>query len=234
MKRTSDIVEGFSERALIAGIGGIVGLAGAGLFFAYGGGAMKGLAIVLLLAGLVGVGYAGYLLAQIRKVEHFDVICSFCQGKNMLSEPPTKDFTCSQCHRLVPVQNGAILPVQQVRCGFCNELNFYSAKTEVLLCESCNHDIPISRGDDGPVRKSVFAVESDDRLYELKLVGVGKKEEELTQALQQMLALNRNQVKQMLQELPVVLLVGIPKKKAEMLSAQLSIHEGITEYTPVG
>lgn len=233
MKKASDVVEGFSEKALIAGIGGIVGLAGAGLFFSYGGGGLKGLAIVLLIAGVAGISYAIYLMTQIRKVEHFDIICSFCKAKNMLAEPPTKDFTCSQCYRLIPIIDGRALPVQQVRCGYCNELNWYSEKTQVLLCESCNHDIPINRGDDSPVRKSVFAVESDDRLYELRLVGVGKKEEDLINALQHILALNRNQVKQMLEELPVTLLVGIPRKKAEMLAAQISVHDGVTEYQPV-
>ena len=41
-----------------------------------------------------------------------------------------------------------------------------------------------------------------------------------------MLAMNRNQVKQMLEEAPVVLLTGIPKKKAELLKAQIEMHHG--------
>jgi hypothetical protein len=48
-----------------------------------------------------------------------------------------------------------------------------------------------------------------------------------------MLALNRNQVKQMLEELPVTLLTGIPRRKAEMLKAQLTIHDGIAEMVPI-
>jgi hypothetical protein len=48
-----------------------------------------------------------------------------------------------------------------------------------------------------------------------------------------MLALNRNQVKQMLDELPVTMLTGITKKKAEMLQAQLSIHDGEAEIRPI-
>jgi hypothetical protein len=36
-------------------------------------------------------------------------------------------------------------------------------------------------------------------------------------------------VKQMLDELPVTMLTGITKKKAEILQVQLSIHDGISE-----
>jgi hypothetical protein len=37
-------------------------------------------------------------------------------------------------------------------------------------------------------------------------------------------------VKQMLDELPVTLLTGITRRKAEMLKAQISIHDGQTEF----
>jgi hypothetical protein len=80
---------------------------------------------------------------------------------------------------------------------------------------------------------SAFAVVDDDNLYELILIAHGHKTEELINALQHMLALNRNQVKQMLTELPVTLLTGIPRRKAEMLTAQLSIHEGLAEMRPL-
>ena len=233
MKRTSDIVEGHSVRALVAGIGALIAFAAAAVFLVYGGDAMKGLAYVFLAAGVGGAGYALYCGTQIRKVPHVEVTCVFCQAANRLSEAPTKDFTCSSCHRLVPVKDGHTLPVQQVRCGFCNELNYYSEKTEVLLCEYCNHDIPVAREDGSSMRQSAFAVKDDNQVYELRLVSHGKRDEDLINALQHILALNRNQVKQMLTELPVTLLSGIPRKKAEMLTAQLAVHDGVTEYSPV-
>jgi hypothetical protein len=49
-----------------------------------------------------------------------------------------------------------------------------------------------------------------------------------------MLALNRNQVKQLLGDLPAVLLTGITRKKAELLEAQLTsvgmtaVHEPVS------
>jgi len=44
-----------------------------------------------------------------------------------------------------------------------------------------------------------------------------------------MLALNRNQVKQMLDETPVTLLTGITKRKALILQAQLASHDAIAD-----
>jgi hypothetical protein len=45
--------------------------------------------------------------------------------------------------------------------------------------------------------------------------------------------LNRNQVKQMLDELPVTVLTGITRKKAEMLKAQLTMHDAGVEFKPM-
>ena len=70
-------------------------------------------------------------------------------------------------------------------------------------------------------------------MYEFILVAHGHKTEDLIESLQRMLALNRNQVKQMLQELPVTLLTGITRQKAEMLQAQLALHEAATEFRPM-
>ena len=235
MNRSSDIVEAHSERALVSGLGGLVALAIATLLFIYGGEALRGLAIILGTAGLVGCIYGLYCAMQVRKVVSFDATCTYCKAVNKLAEPVTKDFTCSFCHRLVPVLDGAVLAVSQVRCGYCNELNYYSQKTEVLLCEFCNHDIPIAN-DSGRIKTSVFAVKEDDRPYELRLVAYthGAKEEEMITTLQHMLALNRNQVKDILADLPALLLTGIPKKKAEMLGAQIHAHGGTAEYSPIG
>jgi len=233
--RASDVIEIFSERSISYAFFGIVSLAFAGLFFRYkGSGMLSGLATCLLIAGALLVCYAIYVAFQVRKVTNHDVVCPFCQAPNVLVAAPTDDFPCVGCNRMIPVVDGKTIPVSQVRCGFCNELNFYSDKTEVLLCEACNHEIPIAHDETGAPRKTIpaaFVVVEDEALYELRLVGHGKhKEEELINALQHILALNRGQVKQMLTELPITVLTGITRKKAEMLKAQLGIYDGEVEY----
>jgi hypothetical protein len=235
-QRSSDIVEVHSERALMSGLGGLVALAVAGILFRFrGDGAMIGLIGILGVGGIAAVAYAIYCALQIRKVQSVSVTCCYCSAQNQLTEQPDRDFTCQHCHRLIPVQDGQVLPVSQVRCGYCNELNYYSAKTDVLLCEQCNREVPIAV-DEGRERKTLpkgFAVQDDENLYELVLVAHGHKTEELISTLQHMLALNRNQVKQMLEELPVTLLTGITRRKAEMLQAQLHVSDAAAEFRPI-
>lgn len=229
------MIEQFGMRALAAGIGAVLCLAFAGLLFAFlGEGTLIGLAIVLAIAGVGLAAYAIYNWMELRKVHVEKVVCPYCQYPNKLTDPPTVDFTCQGCYRLIPVQDGRILRVSQVRCGFCNALNYYSEKTEVLLCEDCNREIPISQDESRAPRHIAFARRDDDSMYELVLVSNGgHKTEELISALQHMLALNRNQVKDMLSQLPVTLLTGIPRMKAEMLQAQLTANDAVSEFRPL-
>jgi uncharacterized protein YbaR (Trm112 family) len=234
VQRSSDVVEAFSERALIAGIGGLLALGGGLLFLRYGGMGI-GLGVVLTIAGFAGIVYAIYEIIKARGVESTSVDCPYCHKPNRLTAHPDRDFTCRECHRLVPVVDGRILQVFQVRCGFCNELNWYSEKSEALLCESCNHEIPIATASGHAPSKAFhhFAVQEDNETYELVLVSHDHHTDDLIACLQQMLALNRNQVKDMLTELPATLLTGIPRKKAEMLQAQIALHHGAAEFHPV-
>lgn len=236
-KRSSDIVENHTEQALLYGVSGVVLLLLGILLWVYRGqGYLIGLAGVCLLLGIAGIVYAIFCIIKAKQVTSVTVVCSYCNAKNYLMETPDKDFLCTACHRLVPIANGQPMEVFQVRCGYCEALNYYSAKTEVLLCEQCNREVPISL-DDGRVGKQLpkgFAVVDDENFYEIRLTGYDNHHtEELISALQQMLALNRNQVKQMLNEMPVTLLTGIPKKKAEILQAQLAVHGGTADFFPV-
>ncbi len=235
--RASDVIEMISERSLTLGFGGIAALAIGGVLYRYrGNGSLNGLCTILFIAGAVCVVAAIYFALQVRKVTSFDLSCPFCEVNNILVDAPNEDFPCVSCNRMIPIVEGKALSVSQVRCGYCNELNYYSDKTEVLLCEKCNHEIPIAVGDTGGPKKTIpaaFVVVDDEALYELQLVGQGHKTEELIQALQHMLALNRNQVKAMLAELPVTVLTGITRKKAEMLKAQLSLYDGEVEFHPM-
>jgi hypothetical protein len=238
IQRTSDLIELIAERAITFAFGGLCGLAFASLLFYYHGQSMMfvPLAAVITLISLPVTIYSIYEAFKIRKVTANSVVCPFCEFDNQLVEAPDTDIHCRGCNRMIPITDGKILSVDQVRCGFCNALNYYSEKTDVLLCEECNHEVPIA-GDDSRPKKSMpafFAVTEDDSVYELVLIAHGNKTEDLINALQHMLALNRSQVKQLLGELPAVLLTGINRKKAEMLKAQLSIHDGVAEFRPIG
>lgn len=228
-ERTSDIIEQYSERAVFLGAGGFLCAGAAFLTLHYGGASMAGLAWVLVLGALALFGMAGYKIGRVRRVAAFQVGCPFCSEVVALaSAPGDQDVSCSGCNRMIPLRDGKVVAVNQVRCGYCNGLNYYSDKTDALLCEECNHEIPIQHEEGYVSKKSVskFAVVEDDALYELVLVDAGRDEEDLIGTLQHMLALNRNQVKGILDQTPVTLLQGITRMKAEMLKAQIANHGG--------
>ena len=238
IKRTSDIIELIAEKAITFAFFGLCGIAFASLLLYYRGQTevFVPLAIVLLVISIPVTLYAVVHAFEVRKVKAISIVCPYCSFDNQVTETPTNDLCCRGCNRLIPInEEGKILAVNQVRCGFCNALNYYSEKTDVLLCEECNHEVPIATDDDRPHRQmpSFYAVKDDDMMYELVLLAHGPKTEELITTLQQMLALNRNQVKQLLGELPAVLLTGINRRKAEMLKAQLTMHDGMAEFRTV-
>jgi len=233
-ERSSDVQEVFGTRALASGIGGIIALGLGILGFVYGGAGGVGLAAVLTLAGVGLIIYALVNMAKIRQVSAVSIVCPYCGGKNSFVDQPQDDVRCNKCQRMVPITAGRILNVTQVRCGFCNSLNWYSERSIGLICEECNREIPISTADGsvGHTALSAYAAHDESGFFDLILTQGDAHNEQLVSALQHMLALNRNQVKDILQALPATLLVGVPKRKAEMLAAQLKVHDGAAEVQP--
>jgi uncharacterized protein YbaR (Trm112 family) len=208
------------------------------LLYAFrGDGMFVPLAVMLGLIGVVFFGLGVHRAVEIKKVSYHGVICPLCDFENELVAEPTGDFVCTNCQRIIPIEDGKPIEVKQVKCGYCNELNYYSEKTEFLICEVCNHQVPIdtegSRKSGGKKVAEAFLVTDDQNVYEFILLAHGHKTEELIDVLQHLLALNRNQVKQMLNELPVTLLTGITRRKAEILQAQMALHEAATEFRPM-
>jgi len=231
VERSSDVKEQIGTRALMTLIPALILLGLGGLMIYY-----KGMLLYLgflLVAGGVGLLVYGIMqLTKMKKVTDVTLRCPFCDHTNHFVERPTSDVRCGGCLRQIPIVDGVILRVFQVRCGFCNHLNFYSEKSTGLICEECDRVIPISTDDDSPTKKTFehFTVKDDNAVYDLVLID-GQKGEDLIGCLQKMLALNRNQVKQLLEEMPVTLLTGIPKKKAELLKAQIEMHHGKASFS---
>ena len=228
IQRYSDVIESISERAFYFFVGAVLsGAAGAILLRYRGDGYLVGIAWVLVIAAIGMLTYGLYIVSQTRKVKSFTIECPICTEVNELTaKPENEDITCIACNHRIPIKDGKVLPVMQVRCGFCNSLNYYSDKTDLLICETCNHEIPIHQEDGKPVKQlpKGFAIVDDNMLYELVLVDGSKTDEDLVKTLQSMLALNRNQVRDLFDELPVTLLQGITRMKADMLTAQLTGH----------
>ena len=231
IERTSNVKEEFGQKALVAIVPGIILLIVGIIIFAYRSAAMVGLAGVLCVAGLGLIGYGIYNLTQMKKIVEEGIICPFCQERNTFSAKPMSDVRCDKCLRQIPIVNGVILRVFQVQCGFCQTLNFYSEKSTGLICESCDRVIPIAVDETHQPAASFdkFAAKEDTNVYDFILADPGHKHEQMIAVLQKMLALNRNQVKQLMDEAPVVLLSGIPSRKVDMLSREIRDAGGRAE-----
>ena len=236
-KRRSDVLEAIAERFLLWFIGGSLLIAISFLLWTYRGDEfyMLGFFLVFMGVGVAMVSLAIIAAFEVQHVTSFSVKCPYCETKNVLTAKPEKDFTCIHCQRVIPINDGQVMQVYQVRCGYCNELNYYNDKSEALICENCDHEIPIAVSDE-QVKRNLprgFTVQDDPNLYELLLISPGPRHEEVISTLQHMLAMSRAQVKQILTEVPVTLLHGIPRRKAEALQTQLTVHDAVAEFRPI-
>jgi len=193
------------------------------------------LAYPLFLVALVLFAIALKRAFATTKLPSYQVSCPYCGHETEFTDAPQDDFVCDGCSRRVPVREGRVLEVTGVRCGYCGALNYMSDKTEVLICEECDREIPLLNPETGEMRHVPrgFARVDDPSLYELVLVSEGRDREAIMNSLQHMLALNRNQVKEILERLPVTLLSGINRRKAEMLRAQLEASGGTAELRAI-
>ncbi len=230
-QRSSDLVETYAARAIGAGVLALLFLGGGVFMFVNRGDSGLPLAIVLLLIGSGTLAYAIFSLVKTRGVSAHTVVCPMCGASNGFEAPPTSDVVCRGCHRTVPIENGRILPLKQISCGACGESNWYSDHTKTLLCEACGREIAIARPDGSA---PMYAVQDDARPYELVLIAYEPGHDDLADALQERLGINRAQVRELLTALPSVLLTNVPRQKAEMLKAEFSHCGAALESRPVG
>ncbi len=238
-ERSSNLREEFALRAFISIVPGVIALAVSIVLFVYNtrysdAGYTVGLQWVLLVLSVPAIWYGVSQLVQMRKIASFDVKCPFCQASNRFTTQPMHDVRCDRCNRDIPIVDGRTLRVFEVRCGFCSTLNWYSEKSTGLICEECDREIPISVSDDREASPAMhaYARHDDTERYNLVLLDPGPKREEIIAVLQKMLALNRNQVKEIMDDVPMTLLHGVPKKKAELMSSEIAACGGRSEVTP--
>ena len=230
-QRSSDLVETHIARALgTGGLGAIVLVAGL-VMFAFRGDSGTPLAVVLLSIGVALLAYAAFCLVKSRGVSSFKLACPMCDASNGFEAMPTTDVVCRECHRTIPIENGRLMPLRQISCGACDESNWYSDRTKHLLCEACGREIAIAQQGPGA---AIYGVADDARPYELVLIAYEQGHDDLVDALQQLLGVNRAQVRDLLTNLPSVVLTNVPRQKAEMLKAELSRTGAALEARPLG
>lgn len=230
-ERASSIKEQYMTRGLFTVIPSAI-LIGLGAMFMYYNPIWTALGWVMIGIGLIILGYGITQFVKAGRVSSVEVRCPFCGNSNSFTEHPYDPVRCEGCQRQIPIVEGQVLRVAEVRCGYCNAINFYSERSIGLLCEQCEREIPISVDDNVFANRSMqdYSRQDDTGTYDLVLINGGTKHQEVIEALQHMLALNRNQVKAILEQTPTTLLQGIPKKKAEILTQELQQHGARAEY----
>ena len=217
-------------RALGTGALGAVFFVLGGIMFAFRGDSGTPLAIVLLVLAFGLLAYAAFCVVKSRGVASFKLKCPMCGAENGFEAMPTSDVVCRACHRTIPIQDGKLMPLKQISCGACNESNWYSDRTKQLLCEACGREIAIAQASGG---RATYAVHDDARPYELVLIAYEPGHDDLADALQHLLGVNRAQVRDLLTNLPSVVLTNVPRQKAEMLRSQLSHTGAALEARPI-
>jgi hypothetical protein len=231
-KRAEDVRETYGERVLLFGVPGIIALGLGAVMISYQG-MLVGLGYVLAIGGAGAIMFSLYNLFRLRSVDSIVQVCPYCQASNHLTEAPGDGYTCAECHRVVPMDDGRVLAIKTVTCGGCGASNFYSDRTTRLLCEGCGKEVALATQEaSGPF----FAVPKGpdpDELVQLELISGGPNQEEMIACLEKMLHFNRAQVEDLLGDLPASLFTGIPRHRAEMLAAQISVHGGEAVLRPV-
>jgi ribosomal protein L7/L12/ribosomal protein S27E len=235
IERSGNLREKATQKALMAGVPGLIlFIIGFLMVFVYPGELGRGIAFVIFGAGIVGVAAAIYFVVQMRTITEFSIKCPFCSGKNTFLQSPQSDVRCVSCDRQIPIDNGKILAVDEVRCGFCNTLNWYNEKTVGLFCESCGRVIPISvdEGEEGVFALEKFGLQDDNTKYDIYLGKDHQNKEALIGELQRLLSTNRAVVKDLMDAAPVKILEGVPRRKAERIAKDIMDVGGYAEIEP--
>ncbi|MBN8691131.1 MAG: hypothetical protein J0L72_10145 [Armatimonadetes bacterium] len=140
IKRASDLIEINMQQAAMAGGGAVLCLLIGVPMVAYQSSLMI-LGWLLIGFATIAIVFAIIKMVASKSIPVERVQCPYCQQLNALTGKPTSEFTCMHCLRLVPFENGLMLPVYKVNCESCQKQNFFSKKTIKLICEDCGKEI---------------------------------------------------------------------------------------------
>ncbi len=137
--RATDIVEQNTSQALMAGIVAIICLILGIVFVAYGTLAIAGYLLIGIAVGCLG--FAVVRIVQNKQIPVEKLTCPYCQFSNALTGKPEKDVMCRSCQRMIPIENGIVLPTYRIKCEHCQTENFFSKRSLKLICEDCGKEI---------------------------------------------------------------------------------------------
>lgn len=194
------------------------------------------LGVIVALAGVGVAGHGGWQYMQLNNLPSYRAICPYCEKPTLFLAPPTEDYTCEHCHRVVAIEGGQVVPPLVLVCRHCGTPQKVSPRAKMFICDNCN-----GQNDLKPAKPSVAAATAgtgeesfEYTTYDLVLVDAGHDTEEVLEILCTILAAPRDHCRGILKDLPMVILVDLPRRKAESYRRMLREAGATVEVHPTG
>lgn len=235
----AEVIEAELQRILpVVGIGAVVTLLGLFLLYLSTIAVWMPFAIAALvtLVGIGIIGYGGWQYYKVQNLPSYRAICPYCEKPTLFLAPPTEDYTCEHCHRVVAIEGGQVVPPLVLVCRHCGAPQKVSPRAKTFICDQCN-----GQNDLRPAAPRVGAAtargaeESFEYMtYDLVLVNAGHNTEEVLDILCTILAAPRDHCRGILKDLPMVILVDLPRRKADSYRRMLREAGATAEVHPTG
>ncbi|MGQ9486339.1 MAG: hypothetical protein ACUVTY_12805 [Armatimonadota bacterium] len=194
------------------------------------------LGVIVTLAGVGVAGYGGWQYIQLNNLPSYRAICPYCEKPTLFLAPPTEDYTCEHCHRVVAIEGGQVVPPLVLVCRHCGTPQKVSPRAKMFICENCNGQNDLKPARPGVAAATAGAGEEsiEYTTYDLVLVDAGHDTEEVLEILCTILAAPRDHCRGILKDLPMVILVDLPRRKADSYRRMLREAGATAEVHPTG
>ncbi|MCS6951023.1 MAG: hypothetical protein NZ520_11240 [bacterium] len=194
--------------------------------------------VIVTLAGVGVAGYGGWQYLQLNNLPSYRAICPYCEQPTLFLAPPTEDYSCEHCHRVVAIEAGQVVPPLMLACRHCGALQKVSPRAKMFICDQCNgqNDLKPAATKPGVAAATAGAPEEsiEYTTYDLVLVDAGHNTEEVLDILCALLTAPRDHCRGILKELPMVILVDLPRRKADSYRRMLRDAGATAEVHPTG
>lgn len=192
--------------------------------------------VIVTLAGVGIAGYGGWQYMQLNNLPSYRVLCPYCEQPTLFLSPPTEDYSCEHCHRVVAIEGGQVVPPLVLVCRHCGTPQKVSPRAKMFICDNCNGQNDLKPAKPGVAAAPVGAAEEslEYTTYDLVLVDAGHDTEEVLDILCTILAAPRDHCRGILKDLPMVILVDLPRRKADSYRRMLREAGATAEVHPTG
>lgn len=192
--------------------------------------------VIVTLAGAGIAGYGGWQYMQLNNLPSYRAICPYCGQPTLFLAPPAEDYTCEHCHRVVAIEDGQVVPPLVLVCRHCGAPQKVSPRAKMFICDNCNGQNDLKPAKPGVAAATAGAGEEsiEYTTYDLVLVDAGHNTEEVLEILCTILAAPRDHCRGILKDLPMVILVDLPRRKADSYRRMLREAGATAEVHPTG